>query len=95
MNEPEIDLFLNSLDFVDMIKKVRLDDQSQFNQNDWANIPLHTTEIFTNTNSVLDQLSNFYMNDFKNLVYAKILPSIEELKIKIKLLSDILANEKL
>jgi hypothetical protein len=54
MNEPEIDLFLHSDDFVDMIQKVRVDDQNQFNQNNWATVPLHTTKIFTDTATILE-----------------------------------------
>jgi len=95
MNEPEIDLFLNSNEFVDMIQKVRVDDQNQFNQNNWANIPLHTTKIFTDTSAVLDQLSSFYTNDFKDLVYAQTLPKINDIKIKIEALAHILTSNKL
>jgi len=95
MNEAEIDLFLNSSEFVDMIQKVRVDDQNQFNQNNWANIPLHTTKIFTDTKAVLDQLSSFYTNDFKDLVYAQTLPKINDIKIKIEALAHILTSNKL
>jgi len=87
MNEAEIYLFLNSNEFVDMIQKVRVDDQNQFNQNNWANIPLHTTKIFTDTSTVLDQLSSFYTNDFKDLVYAQTLAkdkNFDDSKIKVK-----------
>ena len=95
MNEAEIDLFLNSSEFVDMIQKVRVDDQNQFNQNNWANIPLHTTKIFTDTSVVLDQLSSFYTNDFKDLVYAQTLPQINDIRIRIEALARILTANKL
>ncbi len=95
MEEPEIELFLNSSEFVDMIQKVRVDDKNQFNQNNWANIPLYTTKIFTDTNTILDKLNSFYTNDFKDLVYAKTLPQMNEIKIKIEVLAHILTVEKL
>lgn len=95
MNEAEIDLFLNSNEFVDMIQKVRVDDQNQFNQNNWDSVPLYTTKIFTDTSVVLDQLSSFYTKDFKDLVYSQTLPQINDIKIKIKALAYILTRNKL
>jgi hypothetical protein len=95
MNEKEIDLFLNSNEFVDMIEKVRVDDQNQFNQNNWATIPLYTTKIFTDTSVILDQLSSFYTNNFKDLVYAQTLPQINDIKSKIEVLARILTINKL
>ena len=95
MNEVDIDLFLNSDEFVDMMKKVRVDDKKQFNKNDWATVTLNSTKIFTDTSVVLDELGNFYANNFKDLVYAQTLPNIDEIKIKIKTLADILTAKKL
>lgn len=95
MNEDEIDTFLKSDEFVDMIRKVRADDQNQFNQNNWASVELHTTKIFTDTSTVLDELSSFYANDFKDLVYAKTQPKMDDIKIKIEALANILTNKEL
>jgi len=95
MNEPEIDSFLHSNDFVDMIQKVRVDDQNQFNQNNWATVSLHSTKIFTDTSVVLDQLSSFYTSDFKDLVYSHTLPYIDNIKTKIEALSRVLIKNKL
>jgi len=95
MKEPEIEQFLNSSDFVDMMQKVRIDDQNQFNQNNWANISLYTTKIFTDTSTVLDQLNHFYTNDFKDLVYSQTLPQMNDIKTEIEALSLILTTNKL
>jgi len=89
MNETEIDLFLHSDEFVDMMNKVREDDKNQFN-NGLSLVSLHSTKIFTDTSTVLDSLNNFYLNDFRDLVYAKSLPSIDEIKLKIEILANIL-----
>ena len=95
MNEPEIDSFLHSDDFVDMIKKVRVDDQNQFNQNNWATVPLHTTNIFTDTATILEELNSFYSSNFKDLVYAQTLPSMDEIRIKIEVLGEVLTTKNL
>jgi len=93
MNEPEIDSFLYSNDFVDMIQKVRVDDQNQFNQNNWATVSLYTTKIFTDTAAILDELNNFYSSNFRDLVYAQTLPSIDEIRIKIEVLAEVLTTK--
>ena len=95
MNEQEVDLFLNSPEFIDMIQKVRVDDQNQFNQNNWASVPLYTTKIFTDTSAVLEKLNSFYTKDFKDLVYAQTLPQMSDIKIKIEDLASILTRNKL
>ena len=95
MNEAEIESFLNSDEFVDMIKIVRVDDQNQFNQNNWATVPLYTTKIFTDTSRALEQLSNFYTNNFKDLVYAQTLPPMSDIKMQIENLARILSTHKL
>ncbi len=95
MNENDIDLFLKSDEFADMIQKVRVDDQKQFNQNNWSTIPLYSTSIFTDTVTILDELEFFYNNDFKDLVYAQTLPSMNNIKNSISLLGKILSNKKL
>jgi len=95
MNEPEIDLFVHSDDFVDMIQKVRVDEQNQFNQKHWATVPLHTTKIFTDTETILEELNSFYSSNFRDLVYAQTLPSIYEIRIKIEALGEILTTKHL
>ena len=95
MNEPEINGFINSNEFVDMIGKVRVDDQNQFSDSDWSSVDLHSTKIFTDTNAILTELSNFYSNNFSELVYAQKMPSIDEIIVKIEKLSKILHNKKL
>ena len=95
MQEDNIKTFIESTDFIDMIKKVRLDDQEQFNSNDWAQISLHSTKIFKNSQVILDGLKHFYENDFKSLVYSKTIPSIEKIQIEIETLSKILKIKNL
>ena len=95
MNELEIDSFLHSNNFIDMIQKVRVDDQNQFNRNNWAIVPLHTTKIFTDTASVLNGLNNFYSSNFRDLVYAQTLPDINEIKVTIEVLAEVLTRKDL
>jgi len=95
MNEKEIDLFLKSDAFVDMIDKVRIDDQNQFKDSDWSNVALHSTDIFLNAQTILLELTNFYMSNFNELVYAQTLPSMDEIVVKIEKLSKILQENRL
>lgn len=95
MKEKEIYIFLNSDDFVDMIQKVRVDDQKQFNKNNWSTISLHTTSIFADTDTILDALESFYSNNFKDLVYAQTLPSMNNIKSSISVVGKILSDNEL
>ena len=95
MNEKEINTFLNSNNFKEMIQKVRLDDKNQFKQSDWATILLSSTKIFTDTSNVLDKLNYYYINNFQDLVYSQTLPNINEIKAKIKILGDALVKQNL
>lgn len=95
MNQPEIDSFLKSDEFVDMITKVRFDDQNQFTNSDWSSVDLNSTKIFTNPSLILKELSNFYNNDFSNLVYANSMPTIDEIILKIEYLSKIMKSKNL
>lgn len=95
MQEEEIRIFIHSNDFKDMIGKVRIDDQEQFNSNNWAHVLFHSTKIFKETDAVLNSLKHFYENDFKSLVYNEELPLIEEIKQEIETLSKILKENEL
>lgn len=95
MKEKDINDFIESSDFEEMIKKVRIDDQVQFNKNDWALVLLSQTEIFLESSKVLDNLDFYYNNNFKDLVYEETLPSMDKIKLEIKKLSIILTNKNL
>lgn len=96
MQNEEIQTFINSEEFIDIINHVRIDDKLQFNKEDsWANVPLYNVEIFTNTNETLLKLEHFYNNDFKDLVYAKDLPKMNEIIKTIEKISKILKENNL
>ena len=95
MNEKDIDNFVYSKEFVDMIQSVRSDDKIQFNVKEWSIIKLHKTPIFTDTKDILQKLDNFYKTDFSELVYVKTLPSIKDIIAKVEILSTILKDKNL
>lgn len=95
VNEDDVSEFLHSDDFVDMIQKVRADDKNQFNDTNWATIHLHSTNIFTNTQKILNELKNFYRTDFNELVYAQTLPEMNDIIVKIEIIGKILADKNL
>jgi len=95
MQEEEIQNFLHSDEFEDMINKVRIDDQAQFDKNDWAIILLSSTNIFTNTVDILDHLEHYYNNNFKDLVYEDTLPLMDNIKMEIEKLAEILKEKNL
>jgi len=95
MNEQEIERFLYSDEFVDMMKSVRDDDKNQFQANDWSTIKLYSTQIFTDTQHIMQKLDNFYKTVFSELVYAKTLPSIEDIIDKVEFLGGILKDRNL
>jgi len=92
MQENDINDFLNSEGIVKMITKVRDDDKKQFN-SDWSNVKLHSTKIFRNIN-ILNELENYYNNNFKTLVYSS-LPEIGKIKTSFKKLSNLLKEKNL
>jgi len=95
MKEENIQNFINSTEFEEMIGNVRDDDLKQFNK-DWATIPLSSTEIFMNTSMVLVKLEEFYNTTFRDLVYTEELPSLNnEIKVSIENLAKILKEKKL
>jgi hypothetical protein len=95
MQKNEINKFLHSDEFINMIQNVRSDDMKQFTHNDWTTVPLYTTSIFTDPVTVLENLRYFYTHNFKDLVYAQRQPTMDEIQIKIIELSKILTEKKL
>lgn len=95
MQEKEIQKFLHSSDFVDMMKQVRIDDSNQFSSNNWTTTNLHSTLIFTDTASILNKLKYFYISNFKDLVYTAQLPEIDSIIKEIVTIAVILRNHHL
>lgn len=96
MQEKKIQNFINTNEFIDMIKSVRAYDKVQFNDNDWAKIPLHQTQIFTSDGAILDKTINFYNHEFSALVYSKEkMPTMDKIKLEIEKISHILKSKKI
>ena len=93
LQEEEIEAFINSDEMIQMITYVREDDQKQFSA-EWSNVKLHTTKIFQNPN-ILDDLNSYYNSNFKTLVYADALPTIEDIKNEFQKLSISLVSKNL
>ena len=95
LREDAISDFLHSENFIAMMHNVREDDKRQFQKKEWTDIPISSAQIFTDTQTILDALEHFYSKNFKDLVYAKTLPSIEKIAVSIKEISNVLKNSDL
>ncbi|MDX9744304.1 MAG: nucleotidyl transferase AbiEii/AbiGii toxin family protein [Arcobacteraceae bacterium] len=93
LQEEEIQAFIKRDEIIQMIANVREDDQKQFSA-EWSNVKLHTTKIFQNPN-ILDDLASYYNSNFKTLVYADALPTIEDIKNEFQKLSWVLKEKDL
>lgn len=93
LQEEEIQAFIKRDEIIQMIANVREDDQKQFSA-EWSNVKLHTTKIFQNPN-ILDDLASYYNSNFKILVYADALPTIEDIKNEFQKLSWVLKEKDL
>jgi len=93
LQEEEIQAFIKKDEIMQMIANVREDDQKQFS-TEWSNVKLHTTKIFQSPNT-LDDLNSYYNSNFKTLVYADALPTIEDIKNEFQKLSWILKEKDL
>jgi len=85
LGKPELQRFLESSDFDDMMKIVKADDtdNKQFN-DDWSSKPLAEAPIFNETSELISRLNAYYQGDFKKMVYGK-LPSIKDVEKSILL----------
>lgn len=93
LQEEEIQAFIKKDEIIQMIANVREDDQKQFSA-EWSNVKLHTTKIFQSPNT-LDDLNSYYNSNFKTLVYADALPTIEDIKNEFQKLSWVLKEKDL
>jgi hypothetical protein len=93
MQHLEIQDFIHQDAFIDMIKTVREEDQKQFDTSTWSHVKLSQTPIFLNTSNILDQLNHHYTTQFHDLVYARTLPSMNEIQKAINEVAAILTKE--
>ncbi len=95
IQEQDIKLFIQSDDFIEMLKKVKQDDKIQFDDS-WTDVLLSSSKIFQEPQGILNKLETFYEKEFKVLVYENTpMPSINEIKSKILTLSKILKKERI
>lgn len=87
----KINLFFESEEFPQMLKKVRQDDVLGYkNNNDWLSQPIKNALIFRDLESVWKDLSNVYHTDFRPLVYGdlpkenEILDTLRKIKARIE-----------
>lgn len=95
MRHQEIQDFIESEAFPQMIARVREDDQRQFDTSMWTQIKLSETPIFQDTTMILEKLSHYYTTQFKDLVYAEVLPSIKNIEVDIQKIAFIISKQKL
>lgn len=95
MQHHEIQDFIVSKAFSQMIARVREDDQRQFDTSMWTKIKLCETPIFQNSTVILEKLSHHYTIQFKDLVYTEVLPPIVEIQITIQKICFYLNTNKL
>ena len=95
MRQQEIQDFIESETFPQMIARVREDDQRQFDTSIWTQIKLSETPILQNTTMILEKLSHHYATQFKDLVYTEVLPSIKNIEVDIQKIAFIISKQKL
>ncbi len=90
LQKPEIQTFIRSSEFAEMIEIVKKDDtdNKQFN-DDWAAKPLSEAPVFKEASKIVSGLTTYYHQTFKSLVYGE-LPDIEEIEKSILLVKGIL-----
>jgi predicted nucleotidyltransferase component of viral defense system len=93
MQEEEIQTFLNSSAFVDMIHNVREDDIEQF-QGTWNTQALHKAFIFSDTQACMNGVGGYYTSTFSDLVYGSI-PDILDVQTEVEKVAIVLKNKSL
>ena len=87
LQNPEIQTFLKSKSFDEMMDIVKDDDSDnkQFNK-DWAGKPILEAPIFVETSESISRLEPYYRQTFKSLVYGELpdIQSIEESILTLK-----------
>ena len=86
LQRPEIQTFLDSKAFNEMMDIVKDDDSDnkQFNE-DWAGKPILEAPIFAETSESISRLEPYYRQTFKSLVYGE-LPDIQDIEKSILIL---------
>ena len=85
MQEDEIQAFLGSDNFVEMMHDVRKDDIEQF-QGEWGKKTLSKALIFSNTAECINEVKGYYSLTFSDLVYGDI-PVTDKLTVEIQKIS--------
>ena len=93
MQEKEIQTFLISDTFVEMIQNVREDDIEQF-QGDWNIQALHKALIFSKTQECMNAVNAYYHSTFSDLVYGSI-PDFSDVQSEIEKVSQVLKKRVL
>ncbi len=93
MQQQDIQQFIKSNEFINMLNTVRSDDHEQFGAN-WTTVPFSDVQILHNPRNVLGKVKLFYDNEFRSLVYNyETMPTIDDIIASIELLSDILCGK--
>ena len=91
MQEQEIQTFLVSDEFADMIQNVREDDIDQF-QGTWNTQALHKALIFSNTQECINEVRAYYASTFSDLVYGSI-PNISDVQTEVEKVAMVLKDK--
>lgn len=88
IRQPGFNDFLNSNDFIDLIRMVQADDRENAEfRGAWSEKPLSESLLFKQIDSTWDKLTRVYLHDFSPLVFGT-LPSPSEIKQTIVILSE-------
>lgn len=87
LQKPEIQQFLDSVDFDAMMEIVKQDDigNSQFNP-EWASKPIKDAPIFHDMEEIIARVRPYYENTFSSLVHGE-LPPIENIQETVALIA--------
>lgn len=95
MQEPTIEEFLGTNEFISFFERVREDDRKNENEHSsWANDPLYQAPIYQNTAKLLTDLEEYYQKEFASLVHGE-LPEFVLILEKIELIAQKLNEEAL
>ena len=79
MQEDEIQVFLGSSDFIEIMHNVRKDDIEQF-QGEWSYKPLSEALIFSEIDMCFQGIEFYYQTEFRDFVYDNSIPALGEIK---------------
>lgn len=94
MQEQEIQMFVSSDEFVEMVQNVREDDIEQF-QGAWNTQALYKALIFSNTEECMNEVKGYYSSTFSDLVYGSDIPELNKVQVELTKISKILQDRLL